>query len=42
MKRTCETCKHFCESFVEGQYRCFTAPSTAMARNKKRGEEASK
>lgn len=23
MKRTCETCMHFCESFVEGQYRCF-------------------
>lgn len=30
MKRTCETCKHFCESFVEGQYRCFrTTPAVS-------------
>lgn len=32
MKRTCETCKHFCESFVEGQYRCFrTTPAVSSA-----------
>lgn len=32
MKRTCETCKHFCESFVEGQYRCFrTTPAVSRA-----------
>ena len=30
MKRTCETCNHFCESFVEGQYRCFrTTPAVS-------------
>lgn len=23
MRRTCENCKHFCRSFIEGQYRCF-------------------
>lgn len=32
MKRTCETCTHFCESFVEGQYRCFrTTPAVSRA-----------
>lgn len=32
MKRTCETCKHFCESFVEGQYRCFrTTPAVSSS-----------
>ena len=30
MKRTCETCKHFCQSFIEGQYRCFrTTPAVS-------------